>query len=314
MDAVVEHGQAVIEKGSKSFAAAARLYDPRTRASASMLYAWCRHCDDQADDQQLGFDGSRLSREEGRARIERLRAETRRALAGEPVDDPIFSGLQRVVQQHEIPSRYALEHLDGFVMDVEGRDCHSLDDTLEYCYHVAGVVGIMMAYIMGVRDEPTLDRATDLGLAFQLTNICRDVMEDAEVGRVYLPRVWLEDAGVPTDEIERPEHREGVFEVACRLLAEADRYYESSRLGISQLPLRSAWAVAAANAVYRDIGRVVRRRGPRAWDSRASTGTGRKVALVLVAGLRALAVTSFGRGPESEPRAGLWQRPQASAS
>jgi phytoene synthase len=314
MDAVVEHGQAVIEKGSKSFAAAARLYDPQTRASASMLYAWCRHCDDQADDQQLGFDGSRLSTEEGRARIDRLRAETLRALAGEAVSDPIFAGLQRVVQRHEMPGRYPLEHLDGFVMDVEGREYHSLDDTLEYCYHVAGVVGIMMAYVMGVRDEPTLDRATDLGLAFQLTNICRDVMEDAGVGRVYLPRQWLEEAGVPVEEIQRPEHREGVFEVARRVLAEADRYYASSRLGISQLPMRSAWAVAAANAVYRDIGRLVRRRGPRAWDSRVSTGTARKVALVLVAGLRALLATTFGRGPESEPRTGLWQRPRASAS
>jgi phytoene synthase len=313
MDAVVEHGQAVIEKGSKSFAAAARLYDPHTRASASMLYAWCRHCDDQADDQQLGFDGSRLSREEGRSRIDRLRAETERALAGEQVDDPIFAGLQRVARVHEIPNRYPLEHLDGFVMDVEGRQYRSLDDTLEYCYHVAGVVGIMMAYVMGVRDEPTLDRATDLGLAFQLTNICRDVMEDAEVGRVYLPGDWFEEAGVPIEEIQQTEHRERVFEVARRVLAEADRYYASSRLGISQLPLRSAWAVAAANAVYRDIGRLVLARGPRAWDSRASTGTTRKVALVLGAGLRALLATTFGRGPESEPRTGLWQRPGAAA-
>ena len=96
-----------------------------------------------------------------------------------------------------MPHRYPLEHLDGFVMDVEGREYHTLTDTVEYCYHVAGVVGVMMAYIMGVRDEPTLDRATDLGLAFQLTNICRDVVEDAEVGRVYLPLDWLTEAGVP---------------------------------------------------------------------------------------------------------------------
>jgi phytoene synthase len=310
MDRVVEHGQEVIEKGSKSFAAAARLYDTKTRAAAYMLYAWCRHCDDETDDQRLGFDASALPQQVGRARIEHLRLHTERALAGEAVDDPIFAGLQRVVQQTGMPARYPLEHLDGFVMDVEGREYPTLNDTLEYCYHVAGVVGIMMGYIMGVRDEATLDRATDLGLAFQLTNICRDVMEDAEIGRIYLPRDWLDEAGVPVDEIRRPEHRGGVFEVSRRLLAEADRYYASSRLGISQLPLRSAWAVAAANAVYRDIGRVILDRGPRAWDTRASTGKGRKIRLVLGAGLRAVYTTTLGRGPEAEPRTALWVRPR----
>jgi phytoene/squalene synthetase len=201
VDQVVEQGRAIIEKGSKSFAAAARLFDPSTRASAYLLYAWCRHCDDQTDDQELGFGASRLQASEGRLRLDRLRAQTLRTLSGEPVDDPIFAGLQRVVADSEIPHRYPLEHLDGFLMDIEGRQYRSFGDTMEYCYHVAGVVGVMMAYVMGVRDEPTLDRATDLGLAFQLTNICRDVMEDAKVGRVYLPRDWLDEAGVPATEI-----------------------------------------------------------------------------------------------------------------
>ncbi|HSN54694.1 MAG TPA: squalene/phytoene synthase family protein, partial [Candidatus Sulfomarinibacteraceae bacterium] len=167
---LADHGQEVIEKGSKSFAAAASLFDPATRDGAYMLYAWCRHCDDQTDDQVLGFGASPLAGDEARARIDRLREMTLSAVAGEPTGDPVFAGLQRVVASAQIPHRYPLEHLDGFVMDVEGRTYDTLDDTLEYCYHVAGVVGVMMAHLMGVRDEPTLDRATDLGLAFQLTN------------------------------------------------------------------------------------------------------------------------------------------------
>ena len=82
MDHVVDHGQAVIEKGSKSFAAAAKLFEPETRGRAYMLYAWCRHCDDQTDDQELGFDGSQLSPEEGRERVQLLRDQTLRALSG----------------------------------------------------------------------------------------------------------------------------------------------------------------------------------------------------------------------------------------
>ena len=309
MDHVVDHGQAVIEKGSKSFAAAARLFDPATRGRASMLYAWCRHCDDQTDDQDLGFDGSQLTSEEGRERVRLLRDQTQRALSGEATDDPIFAGLQRVVAECEMPHRYPLQHLDGFSMDVEGREYHSLEDTVEYCYHVAGVVGVMMTYIMGVRDEPTLDRATDLGLAFQLTNICRDVIEDAEVGRIYLPRDWLAEAGVPVDEIASPDHRDGVFEVVRRILTEADRYYASSWLGISQLPPRSAWAVAAANAVYSDIGRMILERGPRAWDGRTSTSKARKLSLVFGAGPRSWTARKWGKSPEDEPRTDLWTRP-----
>jgi phytoene synthase len=309
VESLVDLSQAVIEQGSKSFAAAARLFAPDTRAGAYMLYAWCRHCDDVTDDQKLGFESSRISREEGRARVEHLQETTRAALAGEPVCDPVFKGLQQVVARHEIPDRFSLEHLNGFVMDVEGRVYNTLEDTIDYCYHVAGVVGIMMAYVMGVRDEPTLDRATDLGLAFQLTNICRDVVEDARVGRVYLPKEWLDEAGVPVDRVGETDHREGVFRVVRRVLKVADDYYESARLGVSQLPFRSAWAVAAANAVYRDIGRLILKRGPRAWDQRVSTGRNRKIALVLGSGPRALAATTLGPGPSSRPRTGLWVRP-----
>jgi phytoene synthase len=206
-----------------------------------------------------------------------------------------------------------MEHLDGFVMDVEGREYRTLDDTVEYCYHVAGVVGVMMAYIMGVRDETTLDRATDLGLAFQLTNICRDVIEDVGVGRVYLPLDWLAEAGVTASAIAAPDNRDGVFSVVRRILAEADRYYASAWLGISQLPPRSAWAVAAANAVYRDIGRLILARGPRAWDRRASTSKPRKLALVLGAAPKAWAARHWGKGPGDEPRTGLWTRPPEAA-
>jgi phytoene synthase len=310
VDELVEQSRAVIERGSKSFAAAARLFDPETRAGAYLLYAWCRHCDDQTDDQRLGFAGSRLDEAEARSRLDRLEAATRRALAGEPTDDPIFAGLQRVASYHRIPESDAVAHLAGFRMDVEGRRYDTVADTLEYCYHVAGVVGVMMARIMGVRDEPTLDRAADLGIAFQLTNICRDVLDDAALGRVYLPAAWLAEAGVPDGRVADPEHRGGVVAVVRRVLAEAERYYASSRLGISQLPFRSAWAVAGARSVYRDIGRLVLRRGAAAWEERAATGTGRKLALVLGGGLTAAAAVAFGRGPAAEPRAGLWTRPR----
>jgi phytoene synthase len=311
VDPLVERSRAAIQRGSKSFAAAARLFAPHTREGAFLLYAWCRHCDDQIDEQVLGFRTGRHSDGSPGERLAHLERETRRALAGERVEEPAFAALQEVARRHRIPERHPLEHLEGFAMDVEGRRVESLDDCCRYCYHVAGVVGVMMAHVMGVSDEETLDRAADLGIAFQMTNIARDVVDDAESGRVYLPGDWLREAGVPAGEVGRPEHREAVSTVACRLLDEADRYYASARVGVARLPYRSAWAVAAARRVYQDIGRLVRRRGAGAWDRRAGTGRGRKLLLIALAAADATAALSRAAGGDASPRDRLWSRPRS---
>ena len=306
MDDLAEASRRTIEQGSKSFAAAARLFDPKTRKSAYMLYAWCRYCDDQVDGQVLGLDGSAVNTTTSRARLETLRRETLRALGGEKAKGPAFAALQCVVEQNRIPERYPLEHLDGFAMDVEEREYRSLDDTIRYCYHVAGVVGIMMAYVMGVRDEPTFERAMDLGIAFQLTNIARDVMDDARLGRVYLPGNWLAESGVPPEQIQETRHRPRVFHVVDRMLEEADRYYDSASVGIRRLPFRSAWAIATAKEVYREIGRIILKRGADAWEKRASTSLSRKVFLASKGAVEAMTAVTFGSRSEARSRSGLW--------
>ncbi|MCG8563298.1 MAG: phytoene/squalene synthase family protein [Hyphomicrobiales bacterium] len=312
MDEIVRHARERIDKGSKSFAVAARLFQPAVRDDAFMLYAWCRHCDDLIDDQELGFARAPDAATTPAERLAELREQTRRAMAGE-AEHPVFVALSRVVARHRIPERHPLELLDGFAMDVEGRRYRSLDDTLAYCYHVAGVVGVMMAMIMGPRDRATLNRASDLGIAFQLTNIARDVMEDAASGRVYLPEDWLEGEGVPVSEVADAKHRAGVFRVVARLLDVADDYYASSSYGVSRLPFRSAWAICAARRVYRDIGQVVRERGPEAWDSRAVVGTGRKLAGVGLGAAAAARAATLGRYARPPARTDLWTHPDLGA-
>lgn len=309
MDAIVEHSRQLIEKGSKSFAGAARLFDRETRESAYMLYGWCRHCDDVIDDQYLGFqrDGSNL--QPAAERLARLETDTRSALAGR-ADEAVFQALARVTAYHKIPPRYPLQLIEGFRMDVEGRRYVTLEDTLTYCYHVAGVVGVMMAMICGVRDEATLDRASDLGIAFQLTNIARDVVADAEAGRVYLPAEWLTDAGLDAGSIADPANRDAVFAVTKRLLDEAEGYYRSARYGLPALPLRAALAIAAARRIYRQIGCMVLKRGPRAWDTRTGVSKRGKIAQALLSGF------SIGRAHASlaiklpPSRDGLWTMPR----
>ena len=303
---LVQTSRATIQKGSKSFAAAAALFDAETRADAEMLYAWCRHCDDVIDGQELGHGMVTPDAESANQRLTTLYEKTRAALAGEPTDDPEFAAFQRVALRRHIPERYAIELLDGFAMDVSSRRYETLSDTLDYCWHVAGVVGVMMALVMGVgpNDLPTLRRAQDLGLAFQLTNISRDVIEDAANGRIYLPANWLAEAGVPEAEIGAPKHRAAVFGVVKRLLVEAEPYYASAVTGLSELPWRSAWAIAAARGVYRQIGIIVLERGPRAWDKRASASGATKAALALGGGWTAVA-SRFAR---PQPRPALWSK------
>ena len=275
-----------------------------------MLYAWCRHCDDEIDGQDLGMTPAARPRHDPAASLAVLRAETLRALAGEAVTDPVFAGFQRVAREHAIPARHALELLAGFEMDVTGFHYRTFDETLLYCYRVAGVVGVMMALIMGVRDSRNLQRAADLGIAFQLTNIARDVIDDARNGRCYLPAEWLAEAGIPPDATGHPAQRRAVAGVAQRLLAEADRYYQSADTGLQSLGFRSAWAVATALGVYRDIGSIVRARGARAWDTRAVVNTPRKMLYLGVGALRALRSVTWDRWQQAAPRsADLWVIP-----
>jgi phytoene synthase len=306
-EALFDHATHSIEVGSKSFATASKLFDPDTRRSAVMLYAWCRHCDDVIDGQESGFGASRGDRAGGERRLAELFEQTHRAYGGEQMSDPAFAALQAVTEAHGIPKRFPLEHLEGFAMDVREREYVTVDDTLEYCYHVAGVVGVMMAMVMGAREPATLDRACDLGLAFQLTNIARDIVEDAEVGRCYLPLQWLEEEKVTRTELAHPRHRDALARLAARLVNTAEPYYASAEIGLSALPFRSAWAVATARNVYREIGVKVKALGSRAWDERVSTSKLEK--LRLLASGAGTALSSRGSGAVARPSQ-LWQRPR----
>ncbi len=191
-------------------------------------------------------------------------------------------------------------------MDVEGRTYRTLEDTLLYAYHVAGVVGVMMAQVMGVKDLPTLRRAADLGLALQLTNIARDVIEDARGGRVYLPADWLGAAARHPAAVADPANRAVVFAATQRLLEAADPYYDSALRGLGALGFRSAWAVAAARGIYRQIGAQVIASGPRGMDRRASTSSLVKLGRVMEGALIAARLATFNAGRVEVARPALW--------
>lgn len=300
-----DHADRAIAQGSSSFAAASVLFDRRTRLNARLLYAWCRYCDDLIDGQDLGR-GRHARPVPAADALGHLERETLRALDGRPNGEPAFRALAEVAANVDLPGRYPLEHIAGFRMDVEGNAYRTLDDLLVYCWRIAGVVGVMMSLVMGRRDPETLDFAADLGIAFQLTNISRDVVEDARAGRVYLPQEWLEEAGLTPARVKDPACRPALAVVVTRLLDAAEPYYASAEIGIGRLPFRSACAVAAAARIYRAIGIEVRRREEAAWDDRVRTSAPRKLGLGL-AGIGSVLVNRTGSRAVRNPD--LWTRP-----
>ena len=284
MNLAVMQSRAVIAHHSKSFALASRLLPAEGRDDASIVYAWCRRADDAVDLVPLA--------DQPRA-VALLNHELAAIYAGEVQADPVLAAFQAIVRARRIPRTYPAELLAGMEMDAVGTVYRSYATLLSYCFRVAGTVGLMMSHVMGVRHEAALRHAAHLGMAMQLTNICRDVAEDWQRGRLYLPddllhaggassiRARLGDVGPPI------EAREPVARVTRELLRRAEEFYRSGDEGLPYLSWRSAVAVRTARLVYADIGRVILARGADPFAPRAVVSKARKWMLAF----RALVLT-----------------------
>ena len=276
-DEIVAGAREAIQNGSKSFRAASRLFDRTTRERAWLLYCWCRHCDDVSDGQTYGF-GNGI-----RGNVAILRGKTRRAVTGEAMAELPFRALSLLLSECPVPERFLEDHLSGFALDESGWQPVTEEDLAVYCYYVAGAVGCMMAVLMGVPadDEETLERAADLGIAFQLSNIARDVREDLEAGRCYLPLDWMAEFGVTRETLFAPGNEAALTAIVKRLIDSVEVYEDSARRGVEKLPFRSRLAVLSALRIYGAIGRRVGRLGSAAWEQRVTVGKMQKLAYVV---------------------------------
>lgn len=229
--------ESAINNGSKTFALAGKFFPEEQWKSATQIYHWCRYCDDlidnNGDEHTMSF----------------LLKETNEVLNGGKISSyGPFNSLGEVVKKYNIPTLYPIELLKGMEMDIQGVKYETIEQLELYCYRVASTVGLMMCYIMGLFDVFALKNAAHLGVAMQLTNIARDVKEDAERGRSYLPEELLKE----NDE----------FTAVKILLLKAESYYESGLQGTKNLPFRSAFVISMAALFYREIGLRILRHGP----------------------------------------------------
>ncbi len=248
-DPTVAECRAIMARHAKSFSFAARLLAPDVRDETAVVYAYLRRVDDSIDDAP---DAERP------AALASLRAELDRIYGDGDALDPVPAAFRTIARRRAIPRVYIDELLAGMAMDAEGFVYETDRDLLRYCHRAAGVVGLLMCHVFGIRDDDALVQAAHLGWAMQLTNICRDVAEDWGMGRRYLPAERYRELGV-----EAPEPAPGPFPAAANLptravirelLLLADDLYDSGREGLPALPWQASFAVAAAADIYQAIG------------------------------------------------------------
>jgi 15-cis-phytoene synthase len=261
----------ILREGSKSFAAAAGLLPKRIRSAVTAMYAFCRISDDMIDE---GDDVN--------GALDHLHVRLDLIYQNRPIDHPMDRAFADVVRTFQIPKTLPLALLDGYRMDAMGVRYETLEDLAAYCARVAATVGVMMTLLAGPRDKTTLARACDLGLAMQLTNIARDVGEDARNGRIYLPLSWLREMHIDPDAfLAAPKFTPAIGALIARLLTAADAHYRLADVGVAMLPKDSRRAVYGARLIYADIGRVIRKQGYDSISRRAYTTKTRKLWLLM---------------------------------
>jgi phytoene synthase len=280
----------LLKQGSRSFYAASLLLPEAFRSPIIALYAFCRVADDAIDDNPDGMPVD--------VALQGLTQRLQAIYAGEPTDSAVDRAFSDVVRRFGIPYALPAALLEGFAWDVNRREYRTWSDVYAYSARVAGTVGSMMALIMGVRQPAILSRACDLGVAMQLTNIARDVGEDALDGRLYLPREALAVSGIDADQfLGEPIFDRRIGSVVAELLERADSLYARSEWGISELPQSCRAAIFGARLIYAEIGKQLARTGYDSVSTRTIVSGRRKIEL-LHSAMRQAAAT---RQPDDAP-------------
>lgn len=281
----MDHCREAIKHGSLSFHAASRLLPTKVRDPALALYAFCRLADDAVD-----------LVDEKAAAVLSLRDRLDLAYQGKPRNTPTDRAFTAMIETHEMPRALPEALLEGFAWDAMANRYETLSDVRAYAARVAAAVGAMMTVLMGVRDADALARACDLGVAMQLTNIARDVGEDAREGRLYLPQQMMRDYGIdPEQFLANPVQSKPLERVTRTLLAEANRLYYRGETGVAALPISVRPGIFAARKIYAGIGSDIVRHRYNNVTHRAHTSRAQKLGWITMAGVASLVTTVMPR-------------------
>lgn len=257
--------EAIFRKNSRSFSLAARFFDARDQQAVARMYCFCRYLDDLADDTRTG-DQNALDLARSR-------------LTGD-VEAPatsIEADFLALARERMIPLDPALELIDALREDCGARSIQNSGELIRFAYGVAGTVGRMLRHVINARDERADAFAIDLGIGLQLSNIVRDITEDARRGRFYLPAEWVEPDVISRAMAGENDAIEKVDAAVRRTLNLSELYYHSARRGFALIPPRNRHVIFIAAALYQEIGRKVMRNAPGGWRERTVVGAGEKL-------------------------------------
>ncbi|MFW9964703.1 MAG: phytoene/squalene synthase family protein [Candidatus Sifarchaeia archaeon] len=231
---------------ARSFYFASRYLDENDRRAFSALYAFCRLADDFADEIDIPPEAIEYELDALKDIVERMHQ-------GEIFDHPVLRAFGDTMEKYKIPTKYLNELIEGVRMDTNLREIITVEELETYCYNVASTVGVMLCYIMRATDPNTIERAIDLGKALQITNILRDIDEDFQNGRIYLPLETRQQFRVTRDAFEKRKVDSNFKWLIKHHIAMANSYYTKAEIGIQDLPPGGAFTVKVASRVYAEI-------------------------------------------------------------
>lgn len=270
-----KHAEQSIRKGSKTFYFASRFMSRELRDSFYSVYAFCRHTDNLIDDNE---DNPKLQR----TLIREWKRQFLETYQKDYSTNPILNSFVFTMKKYSIPKRYPLELICGVSMDIRKKEYATFAELKQYCYRVASVVGVMLTYVMGVGDIGKAKKyATKLGIAMQLTNILRDVGEDARLGRVYFPKDELAKFGLKIQDILSLRKTSGLMEFLKFQIARARKYYSEAINGIAMLHKEVRPVISLAFTLYREILHVIEENGYEVYGKRAYVNLARKLLIYI---------------------------------
>ena len=278
--AAFEYARKITAHYSKSFYFSAQMLPSEKRWATFALYGFCRHCDNLIDTPRQRT-ATEILRE-----IQRLTEELHIAYNTGESQDPILRPFILVAKAYNIPIAYPLDLLNGVAMDVQQARYKTFEELSLFCYRVAAVVGLMMTSVLGYKDERAFGYAKKLGIAMQLTNILRDVKEDKERGRLYIPQTDLVQFSVTEQDIFSEKMTPQLRALMKFQIERADLYYTESMPGIALLKTESQYAIYSAAKIYRGILRKIEERNYNPFLSRVFVPSTQKIKILLHEGLR----------------------------
>jgi len=242
-----EHARLLTAHYSKSFYISAKMLPQKKRWATFALYGFCRYADNLIDNPRNRSKADLIHE------VDYLEHEIKCAYKSGESEHPIIQPFIYVAKKYQIPMEYPLDLLKGVKMDLTEKRYETFEDLYVFCYRVAGVVGLMMTHVLGYKSEKAFKDAEKLGIAMQLTNILRDVQEDKNMGRIYLPQEDLRRFGLSECDIMDEKMQGKMRDLMKFQIKRAHRYYAESDKGIHYLDRDAQFAIFASSKIYHGI-------------------------------------------------------------